>query len=185
MKNVNLLPGNFYHVFNQGVNKENLFFEKKNYYYFFKLYEKYIVPVTDTYAYCLLKNHFHLLIKIKNSDLNVIQQFSNFFNSYTKSVNKMYKRSGSLFTRKFKRIHVNNIHYLIQLISYIHKNPEKHGFVKNYKEYPFSSYLTVLSDKKSKIKKQDVLKWFSGLKGFKKYHNLNINDINIEPLLLE
>lgn len=57
--------GVYYHIFNRGNNRENLFFEERNYRHFLRLYAKYILPVVDTYAYCLLPNHFHLLIRVK------------------------------------------------------------------------------------------------------------------------
>jgi REP element-mobilizing transposase RayT len=55
----------YYHVFNHAIGKENLFHTTENYYYFLKKYVQYISPVIDTLAYCLMPNHFHLLIKVK------------------------------------------------------------------------------------------------------------------------
>ncbi len=55
----------YYHIFNRGNNRENIFKEERNYRYFLKLYAKYIEPVADTFAYCLLPNHFHLLVRTK------------------------------------------------------------------------------------------------------------------------
>lgn len=60
-----LEKGYFYHIYNRGNNKENLFLEEDNYVYFLNLISKYLLPVSDTYSYCLLKNHFHILLKIK------------------------------------------------------------------------------------------------------------------------
>ena len=64
-KIIQLLPDNCYHVFNRGINGEDIFKERKNYSYFLKLYAWYISPIAHTYAYSLLKNHFHFAIKIK------------------------------------------------------------------------------------------------------------------------
>ena len=64
-KPVLLQPGRYYHIYNRGNNRENLFLEERNYRHFLKLYARYVAPVADTYAYCLLKNHFHLLVRIK------------------------------------------------------------------------------------------------------------------------
>ncbi len=58
--------GGYYHIFNRGNNRETIFREQRNYYYFLKLYEKYIPLVADTFAYCLLPNHFHFLVRIKD-----------------------------------------------------------------------------------------------------------------------
>ena len=60
-------PGNFYHIYNRGNNKENIFFEEKNYYYFLKKFDEYLSAFSDVYAYCLMPNHFHFLIKIKET----------------------------------------------------------------------------------------------------------------------
>ncbi len=61
-----LQPGVYYHIYNRGNNGENLFKEERNYTYFLTLYEKYITPIAFTYAYCLLINHFHILVRIKD-----------------------------------------------------------------------------------------------------------------------
>jgi len=55
----------YYHIYNRGVNRGNIFFEERNYAYFLNLYWKYISPVADTFAYCLLRNHFHLAVRVK------------------------------------------------------------------------------------------------------------------------
>ena len=55
----------YYHLYNRGNNKEALFKEGRNYYYFLDLYKKYIYPMADLYAYCLLPTHFHFIIRIK------------------------------------------------------------------------------------------------------------------------
>ena len=94
-----LISEQYYHIYNCGNNGENLFFEERNYPYFLKLYAKYIYPVTNTYAYCLMKNHFHLLVRMKPlEDLEGFEnlpglysrQFSNLFNAYTKAINKYH-----------------------------------------------------------------------------------------------
>ena len=63
-----LLFDTYYHLYNRGVNRENIFFEERNYEYFLNLYWKYIGPVVDTRAYCLLCNHFHLAIRVKSEE---------------------------------------------------------------------------------------------------------------------
>ena len=108
---MSLQPGVIYHIYNRGVNGETIFKEKRNYEHFINLYVKHIQPVVDTYAFCLLPNHFHLLVEIKNltglEDLSgfksASQAFSNLFNAYAKAINKAYGRTGPLFERPFKR----------------------------------------------------------------------------------
>jgi REP element-mobilizing transposase RayT len=146
--------GACYHIFNRGNNRENIFIEARNYRYFLRLYARHVSPVAETLAYCLLKNHFHLAVCIKTEDqitaayqalkhpkvLTPSRAFSNFFNAYAKSINKAYGRTGSLMQNPFKRIPIEDNRYLQRLIVYIHQNPQKHGFVNDFRDWPFSSY---------------------------------------------
>jgi len=167
--------GKFYHIYNRGNNSENLYLTPDNYSYFLSLYDKHIGVVADTYAWCLMPNHFHLLVRVKDEeevlkDLNltgfknlsglVSQKFSNLFNAYTKAFNLREGRHGSLFERPFKRIEVTNEVYLRQLVYYIHSNPVKHGFTDNALDWPWSSYLTIISVKPTKLNRDSVLGWF-------------------------
>ena len=63
-----LAPDTYYHIFNRGINKEILFKEKRNYTYFLNKYLKFISPIAKTYAFCLLKNHFHFLICTRSEE---------------------------------------------------------------------------------------------------------------------
>jgi REP element-mobilizing transposase RayT len=63
--------GSFYHIYNRGNNKENIFFEEKNYQHFLKLFDQYLSPYIDVYAYCLMPNHFHFLIRVKTAEEQV------------------------------------------------------------------------------------------------------------------
>ncbi|MBN2085406.1 MAG: transposase [Anaerolineales bacterium] len=141
-----LLPGGFFHIFNRGNNRENLFHEERKYEYFLRLYAHHVLPVADTYAYCLMKNHFHILVRIKE-DLDArdfpagfSKPFSNFFDAYARGFNRAYGRTGALFQRPFGRIPVVEKCHLLRLIAYIHQNPQKHGFAKNFRDWPYSSY---------------------------------------------
>jgi putative transposase len=135
-----MYPGKYYHVYNRGINGDNIFREHSNYQHFSRLYEKYIDPIADTYAWCLMPNHFHFLIRIFDPDrvpypfrkvTEPSLAFSHLFNSYAQSFNRWYMRSGGLFQTPFKRKIVEDEHYFRQLIFYIHNNPVKHGFAEN------------------------------------------------------
>ena len=152
-----------YHIFNRGNNRENIFIEDKNYFYFLVLLKKHILPIADIYAYCLLKNHFHILLKIKDSKEippkfkeNPHQPFSNMFNAYAKAINKMYSRRGSLFQEHLKRKRIKDEKQFIQTLGYIHLNPVKHGFSADFKNYPYSSYKAYDSNKKTNLDKETV-----------------------------
>ena len=67
---IKIEPGKFYHIWNRGNNRENLFYSSRNYKYFIRLYAEYLDPVAETYAFCLLSNHFHLLIRTKSTEVS-------------------------------------------------------------------------------------------------------------------
>jgi len=186
MKYESLLPDHFYHIYNRGNNREDLFIEEKNYHYFISLLTKHITPVAEIYAYCLLKNHFHLLIRIKENQIknNPSQAFSNFFNAYAKAINKAYSRTGSLFQDRFKRIPVKDENYLINLIIYIHLNPVNHGFVQDFKKYRFSSYEELISEMPTFLERQQVLNIFEDKQNFVSVHTTKRNsEFNFEPII--
>ena len=165
--------GQYYHVYNRGNNSENIFIEERNYNYFLEKVKKYILPIADIYAYCLLKNHFHIVLRIKDK-IDVPEKFkekihlpfSNLFNSYSKSINKAYNRTGSLFQEHLQRNRIENEEYLKQLILYVHLNPVKHQLSKDFQSYRHSSYRSFLSDKSSSIDREFIIKLFNDLENF-------------------
>lgn len=194
--------GNYYHIYNRGNNKADIFFENENYYYFLRLYAKYIEPIAQTFAWCLLKNHFHFLIRIKEKEeinpldltystldkpknIEPSRQFSHLFNAYTQAINKRYKRTGSLFENRFERKLVTNEKYFQKLIFYIHNNPVHHNFVSQIEHYLWSSYGTIVSDKPTKLQRLDVLDLFGGKENFIFYHHISQDLNEIDELIIE
>lgn len=195
-KPIPLLPGKFYHIFNRGNNRENIFLEERNYRHFMHLYAEHIEPVADTYAYSLLRNHFHLLVRIKDDAETlrvsetrrvpaVSQAFSNFFNAYTKAFNVAYNRTGSLFEHPFDRKEVTSEVYFVRLVIYIHLNPQKHGLVDDFRAWPYSSYNALVSTRPTRLKRDDVWSWFDGMEHIRKLHVGQVEASLIEPLMLE
>jgi len=192
-----ILHGNYYHIYNRGNNGIDIFLETENYYHFLRLYSKYIEPIAETFAWCLLKNHFHVLVRIKEKEeinttelsystvenpkiIDPSRQFSHFFNAYTQAINKRHNRTGSLFERTFERKLVSSEIYFQQLIFYIHNNPVHHGFVEKMSFYPWSSYETILSNKPTRLKRNDVIALYGDAENFIFYHNQeqDLNEIN-------
>lgn len=187
-----LQPGKCYHIYNRGIDRCKLFYSQSNYQHFLRLYEKYIDPIAETYAWVLVGNHFHLCLRIKEeaeiilNDLpipvdedpatyqKVLKKFhlyfSDLFNAYTKAINKQRGRVGSLFQRPFRRILVDDPGYFRNLIVYIHRNPEHHGFTTDFRDYPWSSYGTILSVTSTSVQKLKVIGWFNGLGEFVNDH---------------
>jgi putative transposase len=207
----------YYHIYNRGVNRENIFVEERNYHLFLKLVDRHLSPVADVLAYCLLRNHFHLSVRIKSeeelleiqktlkvSTLNTThnvqgsfqdlgnspqgkplgfetyasRQFSNFFNAYAKTINKAYGRTGSLFQHPFGRVPITTDRQFWNVIAYIHQNPQKHGFVKDFRDWKYSSYGVIATPKPtfSVIKREEVMKWFGTRDDYVSLHEQWITD---------
>jgi putative transposase len=169
--------GFYYHIFNRGNNHENIFPQQRNYTYFMELWWKHTLPIADTLAFGLLRNHFHASVFVKyKEDLKDIelkepsQYFANFFNAYSRGVNNAIGRSGALFERPFERILVTDESYLMRLIVYIHQNPQKHKFVDDFRDWPYTSYTELLGTKETRLKRDKVLELFGGRDGFVRYH---------------
>lgn len=189
-------PDTFYHVYNRANGNEKLFLTDDNYIYFLKQWKKYISPIAETYAYCLLPNHFHFLIKTKSNEvLSIInpqgfvnlegfisQTFSNLFNSYTKAFNKYTKRKGALFIRPFKRKQIKSDDYLTTIICYIHRNPIHHH-IYNQLNWKYSSYNSILSSADTKIQREYILEWFNGKEEFIHFHQNMVLEYDNELLI--
>lgn len=187
--------GNYYHIYNRGNNGDKIFFEDANYSYFLQLFQKYISPVANTLAWCLMQNHFHFLVYLKEEkDLNsqdfkystrtepaVIdpsRQFSHLFNSYTQAVNKKYSRTGSVFEKPFKRKRITSEDYLQNLVFYIHNNPVHHSVAQDLGSYTWTSFHEFLKEKKGLVNRKEVLELFGDLENFNYYHQ---KEHTIEP----
>jgi hypothetical protein len=147
------------------------------------LYSRHIAPIADTYAYCLLKNHFHLLVRIKTQEEQISvklhkdpsRQFGNLFNAYAKAINKTYRRTGALFQRPFSRIIVDSDAYFCTLVAYIHQNPQIHGLINDFRDWPYSSYLLILSAGSPHVRYGEVVDHFGNLKNFIDFHHQILN----------
>lgn len=191
-----------YHICNCANGSENLFREDRNYRYFIEKYIHYTRPVAETYAYCLMPNHFHALVTIRPAahaiknvppetisrykayEYFVSKQVSNLFSAYTQAVNKVYQRRGSLFRPNMKKKKVESDRYFTQLIMYIHHNPVNHGFVNDAWDWPHSSIHHFINKKGLALyqgpgflessAKNDVLNWFGNSQEFEKAHAGNV-----------
>ncbi|WP_029034367.1 hypothetical protein [Salinimicrobium terrae] len=173
----------FYHIYNRGINKSNIFSNEENKLYFLRQYNKHLSQKVSTFAYCLLQNHFHLVVRIGDEPKEVTQAFSNFFNSYAKAYNKMEQRSGSLFEKHFKRIKIDSEIYLKQLIIYVNLNPQIH-FGVDFENYSFSSYKGVLDGSSKILKINEICNIFGGVVNFKQVHDIRRISLS-EQLTLE
>jgi len=174
--------GKYYHIFNRGINSMPVFRAKQDYHHFLKTYQKYIPTVADTYAYCLMKNHFHFLIRIKEEDgidfisenktYNPSRQFSHLFNAYTRWFNKNHDRTGPVFEQTFKRKNIDSDLYFQQLVVYIHNNPIHHEIASDVEDYLWTSYHQLIKSGKgiTKISLANTIEWFGDVDNFVAYH---------------
>jgi len=200
--------GLYYHIYNRGTNGETIFRERRNYIHFLDLWAQHIEPVADTFSFALLLNHFHFMSRIKTEQeqeaywrqhqdesaggqrllfqpIDPSIAFRNMFIAYAKGINKAYERTGALFERPFRRIVVDSESYFSHLVVYIHRNPQKHGLIADFRAWPYTSYGTMLSDKNTHLCREDVLAWFGSRSAFEAVHTTGAEDALPEPLLLE
>lgn len=189
-----------YHIYNRAIGSDKLFITERDYYYFQQKFDRYLSAFVEIFSYCLLPNHFHFLLRIKEkskiidelnyrgeefSYKNINQAFSNFFNSYTKSFNKVHRRKGKLFMLPYKRIWIENEAYLLNLVNYIHRNPIHHGLKHEFTEWKYSSYNEFISKEPSRINKTEIISLFGTMENFIRFHQQNKVKPEIRKYYLE
>lgn len=140
----------YYHIYNRGVNKRRIFIDDEDYVVFMGLLKRYLGNVTekdsynrgypnffsdlDLIAFCLMPNHFHLLVYQKDNPRAIESLLRCIATTYTSYFNKKYRRVGHLFQGAYKASRVSSEPYLLHISRYIHMNPE------DYKNWPYSSW---------------------------------------------
>ena len=162
--------GAIYHIFNRAISNELLFREERNYKFFLQRYGYYLKELVDTIAYCLLPNHFHFCVLVKNNQ-EAHRNFSKLFQSYALSFNRTYHRKGSLFDRPFKRERVENDAYVSRLIRFIHQNPQLHGIIEDFSMRAHSSNKECFHKTGNSILSDYVQNWFMSEGEYLAYHN--------------
>ncbi len=166
-----LYNNKLYHIYNRANGKEKLFYRNENYYYFLRQYNKYLSGFLDTFAYCLLPNHFHLLVRVTTENPeNISERFRQFFISYSMSINKQEQRKGNLLQRGFKRKLIEDERYFYNAVYYIHSNPVHHKLRNDFRDYPYSSYSYILQGRTTALLSEEVMAWFGGREQFINYH---------------
>lgn len=149
-------PNHDYHLYNRGNDRNPIFFERENYLHFLRLVRRHLIEETlDVLAYCLMPNHYHLLVRCKTETVSEAMQ--RLAIAYTKAMNRCYNRVGSLFQGQFQAIEVDSDEYLYHLTRYIHLNPVKAGLVTHPKEWEFSSYLEYAGVRSGTLPRLDVV----------------------------
>ncbi len=141
-----LIPGEYYHIFNRGINSQVVFQTDRNYFYFLRKTKEYLTPkIASIIAYVLMPTHYHLLVQINHEDFSLAM--GRIGNSYTKAYNLEWDRTGPLFEGRFKSKLVNLDEYVLRLSLYIHLNPVSSRLVEKPEDWPYSSYLDLIGIK--------------------------------------
>lgn len=177
-----------YHVYNRGVDKRTIFLNDQDHEIFLYYLFVYVSPIKivlrkyphlpirleiknlstelKIYGYCLMPNHFHLLLYQKSIDAipRLLKQVSN---AYTRYFNNKYERVGSLFQGRYKAASINNDELLAHIIRYIHLNPIAAKMVSKPDYYPWSSYHQYTGDSKHKFcSTKEMLSLFASKEDF-------------------
>lgn len=152
------IPGEFYHVYNQGNNRQQLFFSDDDYKRFMYGIHSHLLPSAQIFAYCLMPNHFHFLLRPNETCSTLIRQgsiylsplsngFRKLLSYYAQATNAKFGNTGSMFRQKTKSKWViehisgnNKRSYFETCLEYIHQNPVKAGLVKKPEDWKWSSY---------------------------------------------
>lgn len=147
-------PHTYYHVYNRGVEKKDIFLAEQDYAFFAKLLRKYLDPSysrppsetprislarsINLLAYCLMPAHFHILLYQLDDEKALEKLFRRVMTGYVMYFNKKYRRIGPLFQGRYKASRIGDDIYLFHISRYIHLNPLDIG--QMYENYPYSSY---------------------------------------------
>lgn len=187
----------FYHIYNRAPDSRNIFDESEDYEFFLSRYLKYFSLYFQTYAYCLMPNHYHFLVQVQNELIikkNIISsdrtnaitsflneectineliedQFRRFHSSYAITFNNKNHSRGQVFMNRHKRIIETEDSKIEFLICYIHHNPVHHGFCSDFIDWNHSSYREYIKRQGTIINVEAGLGFMGGIDNFIKIHD--------------
>ena len=158
-KSRQISPTGMYHVMLRGINRQDIFLDQEDYWKFIKILHQQANPKDELgkplppkcyfFAYCLMPNHIHLLIRQQDESIgSIIKSIGIAYASY---FNRRYERVGHLFQDRFRSEPVGDMNYFLTLVRYIHQNPVAGGLTRLVKEYPWSSWIEFESPEKCKM----------------------------------
>jgi REP element-mobilizing transposase RayT len=168
------VEGGVYHIYNRGNSKDDIFLDEGDYSFFTYRLRQNLFPQEDPnfakyriqplppnsfslLGYCLMPNHFHLLVK-QNGSVTTSKLLLKLTTSYSKFFNKRHGRVGHVFQDQFKQAEVRDDKYLTWLSAYIHQNPKVAGLINDPAKYKWSSYADYINDTPGTIiQEQDLI----------------------------
>jgi len=190
-------PG-IYHIYNRGNNQQPIFFNGDNYNYFLRKCHRYLKPVSEVLAWCLMTNHFHFLIEVTEKSMEPVRSggiimpaITNGFrllqSSYAKGINVQQNKSGNLFQQKTKAKLVSGEEdYSLTAFFYVHQNPLEAGMVNNLENWAYSSFRDYAGLRSGTLCNRERAIQLLGLSGidFKTESVRKIDEKKIEKLFL-
>ena len=186
MRKVPFESGQYYHIYNRGNKKESIFLGRDNYLFFLRRLQQGIQKRDITVlAYCLMPNHFHLILK-ESSGHSISELMLSLQTSYSKAINKRTHRVGHLFQGTFKDKCIGKTEYLVHLSRYIHLNPTLAGLVDLPEDWEFSSYRDYIRLRQGTlVEKETILSEFDDAESYRKFVMDYQDALNIQDLILE
>ena len=155
-KKEDFVAGSIFHLYNHVIDDFQLFYDDRDYDFFlFNIKYQFGKRPCSVFAYCLMPNHFHFLVR-QDNDIKLYMALNYAFISYAKYFNKKYNRKGPIFRSPLQHIKVDNNIYLIQLCKYIHLNPVYADLVNEPQDWIYSNYMDWINDKNSKLFVREV-----------------------------
>lgn len=161
-------PDKFYHIYNRGNNSQRVFLAEDDYKSFLLRWKKYIEPVAETWAYNLLGNHFHAVIRIREltEPKTVDRAFANFFIAFARTLQLRHGINGALFHRAFKKKPVLDEDQLCWVIGYTLTNQTHHNPSADFRDAPHSSFKASFSDKPTLLPRERLYLLYGGKDAF-------------------
>jgi len=185
-----LVNGQFYHIYNRGVEKRRVYEDRRCYRRFLQAIRYYQLEgpkpkfsnsfnnktfkpdlskkIVDVICYCLMPNHFHFLLK-QLKDGGISEFISKLINSYTKFYNLKYNRVGPLFQGQFKAVLIESDEQLLHVSRYIHLNPIASFLVKDLNQHEWSSYQEYIEGVNGLCQKEEILNFYKDPQKYQKF----------------
>lgn len=203
MRKLIFATGEFYHIFNRGVDKRKIFLKRGHYVRFVETLKRILKTGSATpgllkpdkslalygklnfVCYCLMPNHYHFLLRQREED-GITEFMHKLSTSYTKYFNLANKRTGRLFGFTFKAVHVESDEQLLHLSRYVHLNPLIGKLTSNLKRYSWSSYPEYINAGKDGFcRKEEILGFYPGRSRYKDYQRFVLNNADYAKRLHE
>ena len=156
-RKITFTQGEYYHVYNRGVNRQPIFRCDDNYKFLLRRVKQYMLQwQIVVIAYCLMPNHYHFVL-LQTGAHSISRFIQSVFNSYTKAFNKMYDRKGTLFEGPFRAAHVTGDAYLLHLCRYVHLNPLEADLATDLRDWPYSNYLEWIEQRNGALVDRDFV----------------------------